>query len=95
MRIRQGLSYRACTYCKGKFREFGVNYSDAMVITDVSIGGVDQMAMVGHAYFNAHFSAKFKNVWNQEIDTFRVADICLGGILCKAFKANDFVCKRI
>ena len=71
----QGLSYRACTYCKGKFREFGVNYSDAMVITDVSIGGVDQMAMVGHAYFNATFSAKFKKCMEQEIDTFRVADM--------------------
>ena len=68
-------SYRACTFYQGKFREFGVAYSDAMVITDVSVGGMDQMAMVGHAYFNESFSAKFRNYMEQEIDRFRVADM--------------------
>ena len=37
-----------------------------MVITDVSVGGMDQMAMVGHAYFNGSFSAKFRNYMEQE-----------------------------
>ena len=36
----QNISYRACTYQKGKFREFAVECSDADVITDVQVGGV-------------------------------------------------------
>ena len=88
------LSYRACTYYQGKFREFGVDYSDAMVITDVSVGGMDQMAMVGHAYFNATFSAKFKRCMEQEIDTFRVADMFWDEFYAKHLKEMTLYLKK-
>lgn len=68
-------SYRACTYQTGKFREFAVKCSDADVITAVDVGGVDSLAMVGHAYMNAKFSAEFRNLMEKEIADFGVASM--------------------
>ena len=64
------ISYRACVYQNGKFREFGVTCSDADVITSMSIGGHDSLAMVGHAYMNDKFSEIFYQLMNQEINDF-------------------------
>lgn len=72
---KSNISYRACSYRTGKFREFGIKYSDANVITDVSIGGNDSMAMVGHAYFNSNFSKRFKNFMENEINDFGVSNM--------------------
>lgn len=66
------ISYRACSYHKGGFREFAVDYSDANVITGVAVGGADKMTMVGHAYFNHKFSESFRNFMEQEINDFGV-----------------------
>ena len=70
----ENKSYRACTYLEGLFREFSVDYSDADIITRCRIGGSDSMAMVGHAYFNKKFSAKFRQFLEEEIDNFGVAN---------------------
>lgn len=66
-------SYRACSWHEGKFREFAIEYSDADVITGFSVGGRDQMAMVGHAYFNDSFSRRFRAFMEKEMDDFGVA----------------------
>ena len=66
-------SYRACTYCRGKFKEFSIEYSDANVITNFAVGGEDQMAMTGHAYFNSDFSRRFRRLMEEEIHNFGVA----------------------
>ena len=66
-------SYRACSYQKGKFREFAVSISDANVITDVAVGGGDSYAMVGHAYFNNKFSECFRVILERKIDDFGIA----------------------
>lgn len=71
----RNYSYRACAYQKGKFREFAITASDADVITDVQVGGKDEMAMVGHAYFNNKFSEKFRAFLNSEICNFGVAEM--------------------
>ncbi len=65
-------SYHACIYREGKFNEFSCTKSDANVITHVDLGGRDQMAMVGHAYFNENFSARFVDFLDKEINEFRV-----------------------
>ena len=69
------ISYRACVYQNGKFREFGVTCSDADVITSMSIGGHDSLAMVGHAYMNDKFSEIFYQLMNQEINDFGIASM--------------------
>jgi CTP:phosphocholine cytidylyltransferase-like protein/thiamine kinase-like enzyme len=69
------ISYRACSYQNGKFHEFAVDCSDADVITDVKVGGVDSMAMVGHAYMNKRFSSIFKTLMETEINDFGVASM--------------------
>lgn len=71
----ENISYRACAYQIGKFREFAVDYSDAGVITGFSVGGHDQMAMVGHAYFNKNFSARFRSFMEQEIHDFGISEM--------------------
>lgn len=68
-------SYRDCSYQEGKFSEFAITYSDADVITSVEIGGIDNIAMVGHAYFNAFFSKKFKELMESEIYDFGVSNM--------------------
>lgn len=69
------VSYRACNYYRGKFREFAVECSDADVITNFSVGGVDSYAMVGHAYLNEKFSSAFRTFMEQEINDFGVASM--------------------
>lgn len=66
-------SYRAVSYQLGKYREFGILCSDAGVITDISVGGRDSLAMVGHAYVNEGFSSLFRSFMEEEIDDFGVA----------------------
>ena len=68
-------SYRQCVYQFGKFNEFAIDYSDANVITNVAVGGTDQMAMVGFAYFNETFSKKFRTYLEKEINDFGVANM--------------------
>lgn len=68
-------SYRACVYESGKFREFGIKYSDANIITGFKVGGHDSMAMVGHAYMNEGFSKRFRKLMEAEIDDFGVASM--------------------
>lgn len=69
------ISYRACSYKTGKFREFGIKYSDAKVITDFNVGGCNSMAMVGHAYFNSNFSKLFVNLLDKEVNDFGVGNM--------------------
>lgn len=68
-------SYHACVYRKGKFNEFSACQSDAQVITHVDIGGYNQMAMTGHAYFNEIFSKRFIEFLDSEINDFRVSSL--------------------
>lgn len=68
-------SYRACTYQAGKFREFAVKCSDADVITAMSVGGYDSLAMVGPAYMNVKFSQTFRGLMEKEIADFGVASM--------------------
>lgn len=71
----QNISYRACSYRKGEFLEFAVDYSDAKVITGFSVGGKDKMAMVGQAYFNSQFSKRFRDLMEMEIDQFGISNL--------------------
>lgn len=71
----ENRSYRAVSFQNGIFKEFGVCCSDAGVITEVSIGGSDSLAMVGHAYMNARFSYHFKQLLEREIGDFGVASM--------------------
>ncbi|MFI3165680.1 MAG: phosphotransferase [Bacillota bacterium] len=68
-------SYRACAYYSGEFKEFGVEYSDANIITDMTIGGRDSMVMVGHVYFNECFSNRFIELMEEEIEVFRISSM--------------------
>ena len=68
-------SYRACAYQTGKFREFAIQASDAEVITSLVVGGTDSLAMVGHAYMNEKFSSVFRELMENEINDFGVANM--------------------
>lgn len=71
----ENQSYRAIAYQTGKFREFAVTCSDAGVITDMTVGGKDSLAMVGHAYINERFSHIFCILMEAEINDFSVASM--------------------
>lgn len=49
--------------------------SDADAITDLTIGGKDSLAMVGHAYMNEGFSQIFRKLMESEINDFGVASM--------------------
>lgn len=72
---KESMSYRACGYQRGEFKEFGVTISDADVITSVSIGGKDRYCMIGHAFFTNSFSKKIIELMEAEINDFRVSDM--------------------
>ena len=88
------ISYRACSYFEGKFREFGVTCSDMDVITDMSVGGSDSWAMVGYAYMNKSFSVKFCEFMNQEINNFGVASMFWEEFYAKHIKDLTFYRKE-
>ena len=71
----ENVSYRACAYQEGKFGEFSVKSSDAGVITEVDLGGNNQLTMVGHAYFNQRFAESFCRYMEEEIADFRVSSL--------------------
>jgi len=71
------MSYCACSYHEGKFREFTIDYSNADVITGFDVSGQDQMAMVGHAYLNAAFSKRLREFMEKEINDFGIASYSL------------------
>ena len=87
------LSYRACTYQNGKFREFAVTASDANVITDLSVGGENSLAMVGHAYMNEQFSQIFRGLMEKEINDFGVGTMFWEEFYAKHIKALTFYAK--
>lgn len=68
-------SYHACVFREGKFNEFSATQSDANVITHVDLGGSNQYAMTGHAYFNKNFSKRFVELLEKEINEFRVSSL--------------------
>lgn len=84
------ISYRACSYQKGKFQEFAVICSDANVITAMEIGGNDSMAMVGHAYMNEKFSALFRKYMEDEINDFGVDSMFWEEFYAKHIKKLTF-----
>ena len=69
------VSYHACVHKDGKFSAFSARSSDANVITSVDLGGSNADAFIGHAYFNAGFSAKLRELLANEIGEFRVASL--------------------
>lgn len=75
MKNEENISYRAVSYQQGKFREFGIECSDADVITNCCVGGKDSLAMVGHAYVNSRFSQKLCELMEKEINDFGVASM--------------------
>jgi CTP:phosphocholine cytidylyltransferase-like protein/thiamine kinase-like enzyme len=83
-------SYRACIFYEGKFREFAVACSDADVITDMTVGGNDSLAMVGHAYMNDSFSRIFKEKMEQEINDFGVDSMFWEEFYAKHIKQLTF-----
>lgn len=86
----ENRSYRACTYQEGKFREFGIKVSDAGVITEVSVGGSDSLAMVGHAYMNEKFSSIFRTFMESEINDFGIASMFWEEFYAKHIKELTF-----
>lgn len=68
----KNVSYHACIYRSGKFNAFSVDYTDANIISHIDMGGQNQMAMVGHAYFNERFAKRFTELLESEIEDFRV-----------------------
>lgn len=68
-------SYRACTFYEGPFREFAIKTSDIGIITKCKIGGKDNLAMIGHGYFNEKFSKLFVKFLEEEINDFGVSNM--------------------
>lgn len=83
----ENISFRACSYQEGKFREFGITCSDADVITSMIVGGHDSLAMVGHAYLNKRFSSIFRDLMEAEINNFGVATMFWEEFYAKHIKA--------
>ena len=60
-------SYYSAIYFHGPTKEWCIKYDENLYITDVTIGGVDSWAMLGHVFFSEVFSNKFKEILNLEV----------------------------
>lgn len=69
------VSYRACVEKEKKFNEFAGVVSDCGVISQFTVGGENQLAMVGHAYFKESFSKKFVLLMEEKIHDFGVSQM--------------------
>lgn len=87
-------SWRACVYETGKFREFSVTVSDAGVITETGIGGIDSLAQVGCAYLNSSFSSRFRDYMETEINDFGVSSMFWEEFYGKHIHQLTFFCRE-
>lgn len=60
--------YYSALYVEGETGEYCLTVDENENITEVKIGGKDAWYMVGHAYFNNEFSAKFREIMKKEYD---------------------------
>lgn len=88
-------SYRTCSYLDGKFSEFSIDFSNENVISDFAVGGGNQYAMVGIAYFNKTFSKKIVEYMNEEIDDFGVSSLFWEEFYAKHIKKLTMYMKNI
>lgn len=91
----QNISYRECAYHKDKNRKFIVNCSDANVITGFKIDKDEDIAMVGHAYFNEKFSKIFSKYMEEEINEFGVISMFWEQFYAKHIKDLTLYAKQI
>jgi len=61
-------SYYSALYAIGETGEYCLTVDDEDNITEVNVGGADAWYMVGHAFFNKEFSAKFREIMKKEYD---------------------------
>lgn len=87
-------SYRAVSYQLGKFHEFGITCSDADVITSMTVGGENSLAMVGHAYMNELFSKRFSALMEAEINDFGITAMFWEEFYAKHIKELTFYIKE-
>ena len=59
-------SYYAALYATGHTDEYCLSLNENGWITEVRVGGKDAWYMAGHAFFNHHFSMKFRDIFVQE-----------------------------
>ena len=88
------ISYRACSYQKDNNRKFIIDYSDANVITGFKVDSAENIAMVGHAYFNKNFSNKFCEFMEDEINDFGVSSLFWEQFYAKHIKDLTLYVKR-
>lgn len=91
---QDNVSYRACIYQHGRFNEFAVECSDADVITDMTVGGENAYAMVGHAYINKTFSKRFVSFLEKEINNFGISSLFWEEFYAKHIKQLTFYKKE-
>ncbi len=61
-------AYYSTTFFSGETDEYCVSTGHGSRITGVTVGGADSLIMLGHVYFDAEFSAKFRHILESEYD---------------------------
>lgn len=61
-------SYYSALFAHGKTKEYCLQLNKNDEITDVSIGGCNSWYMIGHVFFSADFSSKFKSILKSEYE---------------------------
>lgn len=61
-------SYYSALYSEGVTGEYCLSVDGEDNITEVSVGGSNAWYMIGHAFFNKEFSAKFREILKKEYD---------------------------
>lgn len=65
---RSECSYYSALYAEGATDEYCMTTDSEGCITSVSVGGHDSWYMIGHVYFSAIFSSKFKEIVVREYE---------------------------
>lgn len=61
-------AYYSAEYAEGKTKEWCITTGAHARITKVEVGGSDAWYMIGHAYFDQAFSARFREIIEAEYE---------------------------
>ena len=67
--------YYSAVYADGHTKEWCMEHSEDLTITNVSIGGKDSWYMLGHTFWNKAFSKKFVEILEAEYDLPETANL--------------------
>ena len=87
-------AYYSAEYSEGPTKEWCMQTKTHDIISKVTVGGTDSWFMIGHAYFDREFSAKFRDILEKEYDLPQTRDKLWEELYVEHIRELDMAMRR-